>query len=188
MNHYRGIVRFLNSKNSLYEGFITTNSYKHSLKNSKFEKLKSPLLFKNYILTLNRFKYFVTIQEKYSKTYLQSTRNSKFGRLITNSFFTLTGGILFYKFRKPKGISFYTKKDCHELEVAYLNDLNQKIRKQLNKENLEEHEEVKYFQQLKKVESLQDEFSKYLTKYEKNQEWLQIKDNPTSCHRTAVER
>ena len=186
MTHYRGIITFLNSKNSLYEGFLTTNNYKYSLRDSKFEKLKSSIRLKNYVLTLNKFKYFVTIQEKDSKTYLQSTWNETLGRLITNSFLTLTGGILFYKSRKDKGIPFYTKLECHELERTYLNDLNQKLRKKLKKKKIKKHEKAKYLQQLKKVESLQHQFLKYLKEYEKTQKWLWIKDNQTSCHQTIV--
>lgn len=190
INHYRGIVAFLTTKNSLYDGFLTTNNYKYSLKNSKFEKLKSSLLLQNYILTLNRFKYFVTIQDKYSKTYFQSTRDEKFGRLITNSFLTLTGGIIFYKTRQDKGIPFYTMGDCYQIELTYLNslkqDLNQKIKKELSKD-FPDYMRVKYLQQQsKKVKSLQYEFSKYLNKYDKNKEWYKIKDNQTYHHKTIV--
>ena len=171
INHYRGVVTFLNTKNSLYDGCITTNNYNYSLKNAKFEKLKSPILSQNSILTLNRLKYFVTIQDKASKTYLQSTRNEKFGRLITNSFLTLTGGIIFYKPQKDKGIPFYAKRYDSKLELDYLNDLIEKIEKQLNKD-LKKRERVKYSQQLEKVESLKDKFPEYLKNCEKNHEWL----------------
>jgi RNA polymerase Rpb1, domain 5/RNA polymerase Rpb1, domain 4 len=185
INHYRGIVGFVNTKNSLYDGFVTTNNYKYSLKNSKFEKLKSSILFQNYILTVNRFKYFVSIQDKYSKTYFQSTRDEKFGRLITNSFLTLTGGSIFYKTRTDKGIPFYTKGDCHQVALTYLTSLKKKIREQLSKK-LQEGTRARYLHQLKKVKSFQYEFLKYLNKYEKNREWLKIKDNPTYRHQTMV--
>jgi hypothetical protein len=186
INHYPGIITFTSSKNSLYEGFITINYDKYCLKNSKFEKLNSSIGLKNYVLTLNKLKYFVTIQKKSFKTYLQSTRDEKVGTLITNSFLTETGGTLFYKPQNNKGILFYTKLLCLDKEINnYFNDLKQKINKRL-KRNLKEKERVKYFQQLKKIESLQPKFTQDRKQYEKNQHWLQIKDNKTCRHRTIV--
>lgn len=186
INHYRGISTFISSKNSLYEGFITTNYDKYSLKNSKFEKLHPSDMLKNYVLTLNKFKYFITIQNKYFKTYLQFTRDEKVGTLITNSFLTLTGGTLFYKPQINPGIRFYTKLLFLDKEINhYLNDLKQKINKRL-KRDLKEKEKVKYLQQLKKINSLQPKLSKDLKEYEKTQDWLQIKDNKTCRHRTIV--
>ena len=185
INHYRGVIAFSNTKNSLYEGFLTTNNYRYCLQNSKFEKLHSAMLVENYVLTLNQLKYSIAIEDKDSKTYLQSTRNEKFGKLITNSFLTLTGGTIFYKPQNDKGVPFY-KRNTYDLEVEYLNELHQKLTKRLNKKNIKEPERIKCLQQLKKLEPIQHEFSNYLKKYEQNKNWLRIKDNQTSCHRTIV--
>jgi DNA-directed RNA polymerase subunit beta' len=114
INHYSGFVEFINSKKSLYQRLIKINNNKYSLLESKLEKLDSNVNFNNYLLKLGSFKYFLKIQRKYSKNYLQMTRNEKFGTLVTNSFRTLTGGILYYDYKnllknnkKNKIISYY---------------------------------------------------------------------------------
>ena len=102
INHYKGFIKFFNTipdKESLYQFIIKITSNKYSLINSKLNKLEVPIELKNYLLTLNDSKYLVKIQKKGTKNYLQMTRNEKFGTLITNSFRTLTGGILYYNYR-----------------------------------------------------------------------------------------
>jgi len=99
INHYSGFVTFINNRKSLYEGAIRVSYNKYSLKNSKLEKFNSSGKYKNYLLTLDDKKYCLTIRKTYSKNCLQLTRNEKLGTLITNSFLTLTGGILYYDFR-----------------------------------------------------------------------------------------
>ena len=99
INHYSGFVTFINNKKSLYEGLIKVNHNKYSLKNSKLEKFNSSRSYKNYLLTLDKKKYCLTLTKNYSKNCLQLTRNEKLGTLITNSFLTLTGGVIYYDFR-----------------------------------------------------------------------------------------
>ncbi len=99
INHYSGYVTFINNRKSLYEGAIRVSYNKYSLENSKLEKFNSSGKYKNYLLTLGDNKYCLTIRKAYSKNCLQLTRNEKLGTLITNSFLTLTGGILYYDFR-----------------------------------------------------------------------------------------
>ena len=82
---------------------------------------------KNYVLTLNKLNYFITIQNTSQKTYLKSTRDEKIGTLITNSFFTVTGGTVFYKPQNDKEIPFYTKISNGDEENNYFNELKQKI-------------------------------------------------------------
>jgi DNA-directed RNA polymerase subunit beta' len=116
INHYSGFVEFINSKKSLYQRLIKINNNKYSLLESKLEKLDSNVNFNNYLLKLGSFKYFLKIQRKYSKNYLQMTRNEKFGTLVTNSFRTLTGGTLYYDYKnvlknnkQNKIISYYPR-------------------------------------------------------------------------------
>jgi len=99
INHYSGFVTFLNNKKSLYEGLIKISHNKYSLKNSRLEKFHSSNKYKNYLLTLNENKYCLTITQNYSRNCLQLTRNEKLGTRITNSFLTLTGGVVYYDFR-----------------------------------------------------------------------------------------
>ena len=99
INHYSGCVTFVNNKKSLYEGLIKVSHNKYSLKDSKLEKFNSSNKYKNYLLTLNQNKYCLTVAKNYSRNCLQLTRNEKLGTRITNSFLTLTGGVVYYDFR-----------------------------------------------------------------------------------------
>ena len=163
LNHYSGNATFVNSKNSLYEGFLKIKNHKYSLENSKFEKLNISDVTKNYILTLNALQYFVTIQKNSFQTYLQLTQDEKFGTLVTNTFLTLTGGISFYQrqnsFEKSDKISFYhykNPKDFYKKEMVQLKKLVEKIDKQLcqvqkTKLRLNEKELI---QKLKRIETI----------------------------------
>ena len=133
LNHYSGHATFINSKNSLYEGFLKLKNHKYSLKNSKFEKLNTAEVTKNYVLTLNGLQYFVTAQKNSFQTYLQLTRDEKFGTLITNSFLTLTGGIGFYypqnSFQKDDKISFYPYKNPKSFYKGQIRQLDKLLKK-----------------------------------------------------------
>ena len=98
INHYSGFISFINHKSSLYQGLIKINHNKYLFKDSKLEQLYLASNYKNYLFTLGKKKYVLTLIKKYHKNYLQLTRNDKLGTLITNSFLTLNGGILYYDF------------------------------------------------------------------------------------------
>lgn len=99
INHYDGFIKVINRKKDLYQFNIKIINNKCSLSNSNLQKLSSNIDNKNYFLTFSNFKYLIKIKVKKSKSYLQITRNEKFGTLITNSFRTLTGGTLYYDSR-----------------------------------------------------------------------------------------
>ena len=99
INHYPGFVKFVNNQQSLYKQSIKLTTNKYSLLNSSIKKLSNSIHNQNYILLLDNLKYLLTIKEHDSKSYLQLTRNEQFGNLITDSFRTLTGGILYYDYR-----------------------------------------------------------------------------------------
>jgi len=100
INHYSGFVEFLNNKNSLYQRVVKITNNKYTLFQSKLQRLESSFELQNYLLNLGNSKYLVKIQRKNAKNYLQTTRNEKFGTLVTNSFQTLTGGTLYYDLKK----------------------------------------------------------------------------------------
>ena len=115
INHYNGLVNFMNKKNSLYQRIVKINTNRYSFNNSKLEKLESVIEFKNYLLNLNNFKYLIKIQKKNYKNYLQMTGDNKAAILLTNTFRTLTGGTLFYNhktlyktIKKNLNISYYS--------------------------------------------------------------------------------
>jgi DNA-directed RNA polymerase subunit beta' len=99
VNHSSGFVEFLNRKKSLYQSVVKISNKKYSLLNSKLQKLESPVELNNYVLNLQGLKYLIKVKKNNPKNYLQITKNERFGTLITNSFLTLTGGILYYDFR-----------------------------------------------------------------------------------------
>jgi DNA-directed RNA polymerase subunit beta' len=116
INHYSGFVEFLNNKKSLYQRVVKITNNKCTLFQSKLQRLESSLELQNSLLNLGNSKYLVKIQRKNAKNYLQMTRNEKFGTLVTNSFQTLTGGVLYYDFKnifgnnqKNKNIFYCTK-------------------------------------------------------------------------------
>jgi DNA-directed RNA polymerase subunit beta' len=111
INHYSGFVTFLNNiknKQSLYQSLIKITNNKYYLLDSKLKKLETKIELKNYLLNLGNLKYLIKINKKGPKNYLQMTRNEKFGTLLTNSFRTLTGGILYYNYTN---LSRYTEKN-----------------------------------------------------------------------------
>jgi DNA-directed RNA polymerase subunit beta' len=99
VSHYSGSVKFINTKKSLSQKLIKIKNKKYSLLNSNLQKLNTPNNLNNYVLTLNKFKYLVKINERQSKRYINLTRSEKFGSLIINSFQTLTGGTLYYDYK-----------------------------------------------------------------------------------------
>lgn len=99
INHYRGFVEFCNNKKSLYQRILRIKNNKYSLLNSKLKTLVTKSAHKNYLLNIQNLRCIVKIQVKNSKFYLQVTRNKQFGTLITNSFRTLTGGVIYYNYQ-----------------------------------------------------------------------------------------
>ena len=100
INHYRGHIEFINSKQNLYQRILSITNNKYLLVNSKLQKLTNEIHHKNYLLNFQNLNYLLKIQEKSSKFYLQVTQNKQIGTLVTNRFQTLTGGTIYYDQRK----------------------------------------------------------------------------------------
>ena len=96
ISHYNGSVDFINKKKSLFQRLVEITNNRYSLSNSNFKKLSSPINLNNYILILDKFKYFVKMKRKKYKYYLQVTRNEKLSTLLLSAFRTLTGGTIYY--------------------------------------------------------------------------------------------
>ena len=112
INHYCGFIKFINYRTNLYQQLVKITNNKYSLVESKLKKLDT----NTCLLKIKDFKYFLKVQNKDSKHYLQMTQNEKFGRLIINSFRTLTGGTLYYDHKnlltnnkKNKTLSYYSQ-------------------------------------------------------------------------------
>jgi DNA-directed RNA polymerase subunit beta' len=96
VNHYDGFIEYINKKQNLYQRVVRITNNKYRLQDSKLQKITKTIKYKNYLLRLNDSIFFLNIQVKNSKSYLQLTRNKQIGSLITNNFKTLTGGTLYY--------------------------------------------------------------------------------------------
>lgn len=99
LNHYPGFIEFTNIKQNLYERIIKINTKKSSLGLTKLQKLLRPIGNKNCLLIFKNLKYLINVELKNLKLYVRLTRNDQVGTLLTNSFKTLTGGILYYDLR-----------------------------------------------------------------------------------------
>ena len=115
ISHYKGYITFLNDKKDLYQRLIKISKIKYSFANSTFKQLSKSISQKNYLLELENQKYLIKLQKLNSKVYLQISRNNNIGTLVTNTFRTLTGGILYYNYQN------LLKYDCKNKTISYLN-------------------------------------------------------------------
>ena len=118
VNHYSGLVEFINSKRTLFQRLLRIKNEKYSFFNSNIQQLDKKIKHKNYLLNFQNLKYLLNIYVKNSKFYLQVTRNNQLGTLISNTFRTLTGGILYYD---PRNIVRCNQKNK---KIFYLNRSN----------------------------------------------------------------
>ena len=118
INHYTGLVEFINNKRSLFQRLIRISNEKYSFFDSNIQKLNKNVKHKNYLLNFKELKYLLKIYNKDSKSYLQLTRNNQLGILINNTFRTLTGGVLYYD---PHNIIKCNQKNK---KISYLNRSN----------------------------------------------------------------
>jgi DNA-directed RNA polymerase subunit beta' len=99
INHYVGSIEFINNKRTLFQRLIRVNNEKYSFSYSDIKQLDKRIKQNNYLLNLQNLKFLLKIDVKNSSLYLQLTRNHQIGVLITNTFRTLIGGILYYDHR-----------------------------------------------------------------------------------------
>ena len=99
INHYSGLVEFINNKKTLFQRLIRIRNDKYSFFNSHIHQLEKNVTNKNYLLYFQNFKYLLKIYLKNESFYLQLSKNNQVGSLITNTFKTLTGGIIYYDSR-----------------------------------------------------------------------------------------
>jgi DNA-directed RNA polymerase subunit beta' len=118
INHYQGIIKFINDKSNLYQSILQVTNKKYLLESSRLEKLTKSLQNKNYILHFKNCKYLLNIQIKQNSSYLQLSRSKQFGVLLTNKFKTLTGGTIFYHYKN--------RIKCNQINkvIYYINRLN----------------------------------------------------------------
>ena len=96
INQYSGFVNFVNKKSDLFQRIIQITNNSYFLLNSSVQKLSSRLKSPSYVFNFRNLKYLVPFKLKNSKIYFQTKTNKNFGTLLTNDFFTLTGGTAYY--------------------------------------------------------------------------------------------
>ena len=128
VNHYKSSVKFINNKRFLSQRSVKIKTKKYILTNAILQKLILPYSQKTHILNLNGFKYLLQINPFNSKKYLNLNRNEDFGRLINNSFQTLTGGTLYYDFKNIKEKETMSLKYLHypKAQVKYKQKIHYK--------------------------------------------------------------
>nr|YP_009029211.1 RNA polymerase b''-subunit [Didymosphenia geminata]AGH28742.1 RNA polymerase b''-subunit [Didymosphenia geminata] len=118
INHYGGSIEFINNKRTLFQRLIRISNEKYSLTYGEIKQLDKKIKHNNYLLNLQNLKFLVKIYVKNSSLYLQLTRNHQIGVLITNTFRTLIGGILYYDHRNLIKFNQKNKK------ISYSNRIN----------------------------------------------------------------
>ena len=99
VSSYSGNLIFKNINKSLYQStfFLKTKTY--SLQNARVFQLRTKIGNVNGIFKFRNLLYFINTAVKQSKTYLKLSRSNHFAQLITNTYKTKIGGILYYDLR-----------------------------------------------------------------------------------------
>ena len=113
INHYTGNIEFTNQKSNLYQRLLRVLNNKYFLNNSRLQKLTVSRNRKNYLLSLDKFKYLLKLEKKKSKFYLQLARNQQIGPLVSDIFRTLTGGTMYYDYRNIIKCNQINKTICY---------------------------------------------------------------------------
>ena len=132
INHYSGTLKFINNYKNLYQRSIKINNTKCSFIKFKLQKLDQSLKSNNYLLNFNNYKYFINILKNTSNNYLETIPNKELGMLVSNSFQTFTGGIIYYALQNlvennseinyfHNHIGYYDM--TYFPEISYINDL-----------------------------------------------------------------
>ena len=123
ISHDKGFITFINNKKDLYQRLLKISKIKYSFKNSNLKRLTKLTQQKNYLLEIQKNKYLIKLQKSNAKTYFQLSNNKNLGTLVSNTFRTLTGGILYYNYQnslrsneKNKLISY---KNRNSLNLKY---------------------------------------------------------------------
>jgi DNA-directed RNA polymerase subunit beta' len=118
INHYGGLIDFINNKRTLFQRLIRINNEKYSFFCSDIKQLDKKIKHNNYLLNLQNFKFLLQVSVKNSNLYLHLTRNNQIATLVNNTFRTLIGGILYYDHRN---LIKYTQKNK---KIFYSNRIN----------------------------------------------------------------
>jgi DNA-directed RNA polymerase subunit beta' len=109
INQYPGFVNFVLSKKDLFQSHLKIISTNSTLINSIIKKTTINKSFNKYLLIHKNLTYWINLQNKKSKLYLQTKLHQHFASLICKDYQTQTGGIPYYDLALYKQ-SIYTKR------------------------------------------------------------------------------
>ena len=144
INPYSGIVVHKNLKSNLYQRQIIIKNSLYSFRNATLLHLSKNVENSTSLLNFDNQKYLIHTICKNSKNYLKTTRKHKFAKLLTNSYKTKTGGIVFYDWRtinrfntlKTK-IYFCDHKEDYEILIDLEKNKKSKLDSQEKNKNLD---------------------------------------------------
>jgi DNA-directed RNA polymerase beta'' subunit len=83
------------------------NKTKYWIKNAYLEKLSNSILTKNYLLSIETFKYLTKIAKHFSNFYIKLSQTNQIGIQVSKKFQTLSGGILYYSHNRNKNFTAF---------------------------------------------------------------------------------
>jgi DNA-directed RNA polymerase subunit beta' len=109
INQYPGLVKIINDKKDLFQRKIQIINNQYNLIDAKILKFTSNKQTEKYILNYKNLKYWINLEKKDSKLYVNKLVNDHFASSISNTFETQIGGIPYYDPRIKNKIILSTK-------------------------------------------------------------------------------
>ena len=126
INAFPGKIIALNNNSTLYKRNILIENKTYSLKNSIIFQLSENKNNRKTLLNIKNLFYLLYTIVKNNKIYLKVTRNNQFAHLITNTYLTRTGGILYYDYRTTfykikSNLKIYFLRNCKYINHSFSN-------------------------------------------------------------------
>ena len=115
INRYAGFVKISNNKIDLSQQVIEVRNSFRDFPNSQIQKLTSPILENNYLLSFKNGKYLVNLGSNSQNSFNNTTAN-----LLNQCFLTKTGGIPYQNFNHSND---YIKKTNRKTDFYYTNTI-----------------------------------------------------------------
>lgn len=107
INEYSGHIKSLTQKNNLLKEITQIKTETCFLEKTSIQKVFKPKNSKNYLLNYGTVKYLVNLKNSNFKNWKQCKKHKHFATSFTNTFKTLTGGIIYYDKRTKKRKNIY---------------------------------------------------------------------------------
>jgi DNA-directed RNA polymerase subunit beta' len=109
INQYSGLVKVINDKKDLFQRKIQIINNQYNLENANICKFTNSKDIDKYILNYKNLQYWINLEKKDSKLYVNNGVNEHFASLISNIFTTHIGGIPYYDPRVKNKVISTTK-------------------------------------------------------------------------------